>query len=133
MASLRGGLFWLMPALVACGDRSMTIPPDAATAAPASPTVVTVPIVQTVPSVRSSTRPRLHLTFRSTPGGAAVTVDGRLAGATPVRWEMDDDARPHEFVFTMNGFDPWRLKFSPSQDGVIHATLVATPLPDAPP
>jgi len=124
----------MMPMLVACGDRTMAIAPDAATAAaPAAPTVVTVPIVQTVPSVRSSTRPRLHLTFRSTPPGAAVTVDGRLAGATPVRWEMDDDARPHEFAFTMNGFQPWKLKFSPSQDGVIHATLVATPLPDAPP
>jgi len=132
---LRGGLFWVLPVLLACGDRSVTTAADAATAAtPApSPTVVTVPIVQTVPSVRASTRPRLHLTFRSTPAGAAVTVDGRLAGATPVRWEMDDDARPHEFVFTMTGFEPWRLKFSPSQDGVIHATLVATPLPDAPP
>lgn len=121
--------------LVACGDRPVTSAADAATGStPAtSPTVVTVPIIQTVPSVRPSTRPRLHLSFRSTPPGAAVAVDGRLAGPTPVRWEMDDDARPHEFVFTLSGFEPWKLKFSPSQDGVIHATLVATPLPDAPP
>ena len=110
-------------ALAACGDPKAA-PADAPGATPPSATaVIPMPIIQPVPSRPASGRPRLHLTLRSTPPGASATVDGRIAGVTPVRWEIEDDARQHEFVFTMNGFEPWRLKFSPSQDGVIHAAL----------
>jgi hypothetical protein len=76
-------------------------------------------------------RPRLHLTLRSTPPGAAASIDGRLVGTTPVRWEMDDDGRAHDFAFVLQGYRPWRLRFSPSHDGVVHAPLEAVPDEDA--
>jgi len=50
-------------------------------------------------------------------------IDGRLVGTTPVRYEIEDDARAHDFSFILAGHAPWRLRFSPSQDGVIHATM----------
>jgi hypothetical protein len=122
-----------MTVLAACSGKKAA-PAEAPDAkSPSATTVIPMPVIQQVPTRPSTGRPRLHLTLRSTPAGASVTVDGRIAGVTPVRWEVEDDARQHEFVFTMNGFEPWRLKFSPSQDGVIHAALDPTPLPDAPP
>ena len=94
--------------------------------APIVPPPVLMP-VPTPPERAVPSRPRLMLTLRSTPAGAAASVDGRLVGTTPVRWEMEDDGRSHEFNFVLVGHAPWKLKFSPARDGVIHATLEPTP------
>ncbi len=80
----------------------------------------------------AASRPRLQLTLRSSPLGAAAAVDGRLIGTTPVRYEMEDDGRAHDFIFTLPGHAPWKLRFSPSRDGVVHATMQPVPSgPDA--
>ena len=107
--------------------------PDAATSSGAVAVPAVVPIPMVMPSLPrpASPRPHLHLTMRSTPAGASVSIDGRLVGNTPTRWEMDDDAHPHDFAFVLRGYAPWRLRFSPSQDGVVHATLEAIRGPDA--
>lgn len=92
--------------------------------------IVPPPVPMPVPSPPERTtpsRPRLMLTLRSTPAGAAASVDGRLVGTTPVRWEMEDDGKSHEFGFVLVGHTPWKLRFSPARDGVIHATLEALP------
>ena len=74
----------------------------------------------------SPSRTRLSLLLRSTPGGALVSVDGRPVGNTPLRYEVDDDGREHEFTFTLAGHAPWIVRFSPVQNGMIHATLQET-------
>jgi hypothetical protein len=129
-------LFLLLAlAVSACGRRppdGSAAPPDAAAAiGTVVPAVVPMPVITPSGPPGSTARPRLQLTLRSTPPGAAVTIDGRLAGNTPSRWEMEDDARPHDFAFIMRGYAPWRLRFSPSRDGVVHATLEAIRGPDA--
>jgi hypothetical protein len=43
---------------------------------------------------------------------------------------MEDDGKVHAFAFTLPGYQPWRLQFSPSQDGVIHAALQVVPEPE---
>jgi len=115
----------------ACGgEKKGAGAPGAEPAAPptvASPTVLPVPVLPAPPAHTATQRTRLHLSLRSTPAGAATSIDGRLVGTTPVRWEMDDDGRQHEFSFTLPGYVPWRLKFSPSQDGVVHASMQAVP------
>jgi hypothetical protein len=99
--------------------------------ASAPPPPAPVPVPVPAPAERATpARPRLMLTLRSSPPGAAASVDGRLVGTTPVRWEMEDDSRTHEFSFLLTGHAPWRLRFSPARDGVIHATL--EPLPEGP-
>jgi PEGA domain-containing protein len=96
-------------------------PPDAAEA-PQPPAADGAP--ERAPAVRPrESRTHLELTLRSTPAGATASVDGRVVGSTPMRWDMDDDGRPHNFAFTLQGYAPWRLRFSPTRDGVIHATL----------
>lgn len=118
----------LLVAICACGERGTAPRPDAEPASPQPPTAA----VQTpLPRAPGASRPRLHLTLRSTPPGAAATVDGRVVGTTPVRWEMEDDGRVHDFAFVLRGFAPWRLRFSPSHDGVVHAPLQALPGEDA--
>ena len=74
----------------------------------------------------SPSRTRLSLLLRSTPGGALASVDGRPVGNTPLRYEVADDGREHEFTFTLAGHAPWKVRFSPVQDGVIHATRLET-------
>jgi hypothetical protein len=118
----------LLVAVSACDERAA--PPRPGDAEPAAPSVA----AQTpLPRAPGSARPRLHLTLRSSPPGAAATVDGRVVGMTPVRWEMDDDGRVHEFAFVLRGYAPWRLRFSPSHDGVVHAPLQPIPDEDAGP
>jgi PEGA domain len=120
--------------LEACGRRSADEPPppDAPAARTVPfPAVVPMPVFAPVVPQATASRPHLHLTLRSTPSGAAVTVDGRLAGPTPTRWDVEDDARQHDFAFILRGYAPWRLRFSPSRDGVVHATLEAIRGPDA--
>jgi len=104
---------------------------DAAVATGATAVVVPMPVTAPPAAQPMPSRARLHLSLRSTPAGAAVTIDGRVVGTAPVRWELDDDGKLHSFVFTMPGYSPWRLQFSPSQDGVVHATLQTIPEPDA--
>lgn len=97
-----------------------------AASAPIVPPPVPMP-VPSPPERLTPQRPRLMLTLRSTPPGAAASVDGRLVGTTPVRWEMEDDGKSHDFGFVLVGHAPWKLRFSPARDGVIHATLEALP------
>lgn len=61
--------------------------------------------------------------LRSTPSGAIATVDGRRVGATPIVAEVPADGQRHEFRFVLPGHREWALRFPPSRDGVIHATL----------
>jgi hypothetical protein len=79
--------------------------------------------------------PHVHLTLtlRSSPPGAAAAVDGRPVGQTPVIYALDSDGRPHEFTFVMPGYAPWRVRFPPVKDGVIHATLRPVTFGDAGP
>jgi hypothetical protein len=119
-----------------CGTCSRPAHPPAVDAAvePASAPAATgpAPIGSQPPLPRvPGGRPRLHLSLRSTPPGAVASIDGRLVGTTPVRWEMDDDGRAHDFAFVLPGYRPWRLRFSPSHDGVVHAPLEAMPEEDA--
>jgi PEGA domain-containing protein len=117
----------VLVALAACGGRKAEPRVEVAGAAPDAATMTVTPGAAQVPLPRApgGGRPRLHLSLRSTPPGAAATVDGRLVGETPVRWEMEDDGRVHEFAFVLSGYDTWRLRFSPSHDGVVHAPLRA--------
>lgn len=130
----------LLGILVACGGEgpvTAALAPIAsaatqeteASSAPIVPPPVPMP-VPSPPERPAPQRPRLMLTLRSTPAGAAASVDGRLVGTTPVRWEMEDDGKTHDFGFVLVGHAPWKLRFSPARDGVIHATL--EPLPDGP-
>jgi hypothetical protein len=116
-----------------CGRREP--PPAAATHAesadahvadeePRAGAVAIVPIPVMPPSPHAAARARLHLSLRSTPAGAVASIDGRVVGPTPARWELDDDGRVHDFAFVAPGYETWRLKFSPSQNGVVHATLL---------
>jgi hypothetical protein len=122
--------------LVACGGKKKPTPPQ----------VVPVPIATVAPSAAldareledqapprmSAAKPRLQITLRSSPAGASASVDGRLIGTTPVRWVVEDDGKDHLFEFVLSGFAPWKLRFSPSRDGVIHATMEPTLVaPDA--
>lgn len=79
--------------------------------------------------------PRVHLTLslRSSPPGAAAAVDGHPVGQTPVVYALDSDGRPHEFTFVLPGYAPWRVRFPPVKDGVIHATLRPMTFGDAGP
>ena len=107
-------------------------PGDArATAEPSEPTTQTTPPPHVVPPPMP--RMRLTLTLRSTPPGAAAAVDGRPIGQTPVVYLLDSDGRPHEFTFVLPGYAPWRIRFPPVRDGVIHATLVPMIFGDAGP
>ena len=130
---------WLGFLLVACGGdtpvseaMSPIVNATSQVAQASSPPIVPPPVPMPVPSPperQAPSRPRLMLTLRSSPGGAAASVDGRLVGTTPVRWEMEDDGKSHEFSFVLVGHAPWKLRFSPARDGVIHATL--EPVPEA--
>jgi hypothetical protein len=104
----------------------LTQPPDAAPAPPPMPVLV-------VPPAEPASRRRLELSLRSTPSGAAASLDGRLVGTTPMSLEVADDNRAHEFTFVLPGHEPWKLRFAPIKDGVIHATLRPRPgdVPDA--
>ena len=127
-------LLVLLVALAACGGKkAQARADDPAVAAPPDAGAAVVPAANlTTPSrLPTSGRPRLHLSLRSTPSGAAAAIDGRVVGTTPVRWEMEDDGRVHDFAFTLGGYEPWRLRFSPSHDGVVHAPLRALPDGDA--
>jgi hypothetical protein len=126
-------LLVLLVALAACGGKKVPARADdpAAGSLDAGAAVVPAASLTTPSHIPTSGRPRLHLSLRSTPSGAAATIDGRVVGTTPVRWEMEDDGRVHDFAFTMHGYEPWRLRFSPSHDGVVHAPLRALPDEDA--
>jgi hypothetical protein len=67
--------------------------------------------------------PKYHVTLRSTPGGALVTVDGHAVGSTPAISDVEADGKLHDFAFTLPGYEPWKVKFSPIKDGVVHATM----------
>jgi len=119
--------------VTSCGSKKepdRVDPPPATAAQAPAPAVVPVPVGVPAPPPPVAAHRRLQLTLRSTPPGAAAMIDGRLVGATPVRWDMDDDGKQHDFTFTLNGYQPWRLKFSPSHDGVVHAHLLSS-APDA--
>jgi hypothetical protein len=122
-------------ACVACGAKDSTVaealaPSLAATAAaieaaaavPDAAPAELPPLPEVAATARPS-RPRLTLKLRSTPSGAAATVDGRLVGVTPTRVDLEDDGRAHDFTFVLSGHETWRLRFAPSHAGVIHATL----------
>jgi hypothetical protein len=113
-------------ALAACG-RNPAAPAVEIPAVPDAPPTAAAP----APARVSGPHARLRLSLRSTPPGAAVTVDGRVAGPTPTAWEVDDDGRAHDFTFMLDGYETWRLRFAPSHDGVIHAPLRARPEADA--
>ena len=81
---------------------------------------------------RASPR-KLTLKLRSTPSGAAASVDGKLVGVTPTVVDVAADNQAHEFTFVLAGHEPWKLRFAPSAAGVIHATMLATLTTDAGP
>ena len=66
----------------------------------------------------------LLLTLRSTPTGAAASVDGIAVGPTPTFWENEFDGREHEFTFVLPGYAMARLRFVPTTTGHVHPTLV---------
>jgi PEGA domain-containing protein len=65
----------------------------------------------------------IDITLRSTPSGAAAFVDGTPVGPTPTYWSGVADGRPHEFTFTLSGYDIARYRFVPITSGVIHARM----------
>jgi hypothetical protein len=112
--------------LWACGGKKQPAPPQVIPVpiATVAPTLdVDAPPVERDPPQRLPSRPRLQLTLRSTPSGASAILDGRLIGTTPLRWVIEDDGKLREFRFELAGHAPWRLRFAPSRDGVIHATM----------
>lgn len=120
-------LVLLVAAAVACGRKETPAPipsvDPAVSLAPAlsAPESAAAPVAPA--GVYAPPRPRLHLTLRSTPAGAAAAVDGRPVGTTPVFLETEADGRPHEFAFILPGYAPWRAKFPTIRDGVVQATL----------
>jgi hypothetical protein len=126
--------------LVACGKSTPAAPdaapePAAVEAADASGETAkdgAAPRIQTPPPPVAP-RARLTLTLRSSPPGAAAAVDGRPVGQTPVLHQVDADGKPHEFTFVLPGYAPWRVRFPPVKDGVIHATLTPVRFGDAAP
>ncbi len=114
--------------VLGCGKSAEPVPDntndaqtaDAGGTAGASPTSM---VPRPPPPPAPFQRVHLTLTLRSTPPGAAAAVDGRPIGQTPVIYALDSDGRPHEFTFVLPGYAPWRVRFPPVKDGVIHATL----------
>jgi hypothetical protein len=103
-----------------------TTSPSLPTAAPVIPDATPVPAV--VPAEPATPPPpvdrrKLQLTLRSTPPGAIVAVDGRHLGITPLSLQLPDDGALHEFAFVLAGHAPWKVRFAPIQDGVIHGHL----------
>jgi hypothetical protein len=131
---------WALPlsvfALLACGGDTLPAPeamaqalqPGAAELAlllapdAAQPSPPPAPLA-VEPPPEPATRKRLELNLRSTPSGAAASLDGRVVGTTPLRLEIADDGRAHDFTFVLAGHEQWKLRFAPIKDGVIHATL----------
>ena len=115
----------LAPSVAAVEEQvQLAMAPDAAPPVPAS-------IPEEAAEPRASKK--LALKLRSTPAGAAASVDGRLIGLTPTRVDLPDDGRAHDVSFVLSGHVPWRLRFAPSNAGVIHATLRESVTPDAAP
>jgi hypothetical protein len=111
----------VMVKAVAEGRALLEAAPVDAAPAPVEPAPIAAPAAE------APARARLMLTLRSTPAGAAVSLDGRLVGTTPHRVEVADDGRERDFSFVLAGHEPWRLRFAPAKDGVIHATLRPRP------
>jgi PEGA domain-containing protein len=112
--------------IAACGDKRKLKPPPpvVADAAPVATATVDAGLPPRPPPLHVTPgRPHIDLMLRSTPPGATASVDGRVVGVTPLRWQIDDDGRAHDFAFVLGGHAPWRLRFAPSRDGAIHATL----------
>ena len=101
--------------------------PDAIPAAAIAPPVTPPDAAPPPPPERKL----LRLTLRSTPPGAAVKIDGRPAGSTPTVAQVEADNQVHEFVFSLDGYAPHRITFTPIQDGVVYGTLKSLTAPDA--
>jgi hypothetical protein len=126
--------------LVACG-KSTPAAPDAVPSTPAAEAADasgetakdgSIPRIQ-APPPPVVPKARLTLMLRSSPPGAAAAVDGRPVGQTPVLHQVEADGKPHEFTFVLPGYAPWRVRFPPVKDGVIHATLTRVRFGDAGP
>jgi hypothetical protein len=68
-------------------------------------------------------RRAIDVTLRSSPPGAAVSVDGTPIGTTPAFWSGYADGHEHQFVFTLPRHAIARYRFVPVSSGVIHARL----------
>jgi hypothetical protein len=112
--------------LLACSHAKEATPGDAGkdhAQAPADSQPSTPLSSSTSTHVARPALPKYHVTLRSTPGGALAMVDGHAVGATPIISDVEADGKLHDFVFTLPGYEPWKVKFSPIKDGVVHATL----------
>ena len=115
--------------LCAC-TTSPSLPTAAREIPDATPAPAVVPAEPPAPP-RPIDRRKLQLILRSTPTGAIVAVDGRHVGITPTSLQLPDDGALHEFSFALAGHSPWKVRFAPIKDGVIHGHL--RPFPAATP
>jgi hypothetical protein len=72
------------------------------------------------PSSKAAT---VQLVLRSSPPGAAASIDGKLVGMTPTFWQGPLDHRPHEYTFVKEGYAVARYRFVATRSGVVHGTL----------
>ncbi len=90
-------------------------PPAGSTAAP--------PPTDAAPDAGQASAWSLRVT--SSPQGAAVTIDGRLAGTTPLTWDALSMAEPAQVVVELAGYRPFRQTVAPPPEAETTALLRA--------